>query len=151
MKCNVIFHPGTTTLSKCCIWPFEKRWWQDITCSADGACGPVKLPNSSWMTLGKSVIGIINRTFCWPWNGHPPLPRVWPHNHRTAELKTQETTLSGVVHWDMFLLLQVWRQSSSRTQSMFYGEGFWLMMGGKLQKGCSVVWFTGFSLHCNEE
>lgn len=95
-------------------------------------------------------------TFCWPWKRHPILssPRVvWPHTHRTTQLRweTQEATLSNIVHWDMFLLLQVWRQSCARTQSMLYGEGFWLMMGGKLQKGYSGIWFTGFSLHCNEE
>lgn len=87
------------------------------------------LHTTTWMTLGKSGINTINRPSVDHEKDTPILflPRaVWPHTHRTTQVRweTQEATLSNTVHWDMFLLLQVWRQSSARTQSMFYGEGF---------------------------
>lgn len=36
MKCDIVFHPATTTMSRCCNMPFVKRRWQDISCLADG-------------------------------------------------------------------------------------------------------------------
>lgn len=63
MKCDIVFHPATTTMSRCRNMPFVKRWWQDITCSADGACGPARHQTSKQHLddFGKSGINIINR------------------------------------------------------------------------------------------
>lgn len=124
-------------------------WWSVWTSQASN------LQKSTWMTLeNQASIPSIDLLLTMK-NTPDPLPSrvVWSHTHRTTQLRweTREATLSNIVHWDMFLLLQVWRQSCTGTQSMFYGEGFWLMMGGKLEKGCSGISFTGFSLHCNEE
>ena len=130
MKCDIVFHPATTTMSRCCNMPFVKRRWQDITCSADGACGPAGQQTSKQHLddFGKLSINFINRpsvdhgkltpSSSFPMLfGHTP---TGPHNsdgrHRRRPCRT--------LHWDMFLLLQVWRQSCARTQSMFYGEGF---------------------------
>lgn len=130
MKCDIVFHPATTTMSRCCNMPFVKRWWQDITCSADSVHGPARhqASNNTWMTLeNQASIPSIDLLLTMEKTPHPPVPHVvWPHTHRTTQLRweTQEATLSNIVHWDMFLLLQVWRQSCARTQSMFYGEGF---------------------------
>lgn len=138
MKCDIVFHPATTTMSRCRNMPFVKRWWQDITCAADGGARTSRhqtSPNNTWMTLeNRASIPSIDLLFDHerkrqppPPAPHPPLPHVvWPQTHRTTQFRweTQEATLSNIVHWDMFLLLQVWRQSCARTQSMFYGEGF---------------------------
>ena len=36
-------------------------------------------------------------------------------------------------------------------RACFTGRAFDWWRRGKLQKGCSGIWFTGFLLHCNEE
>lgn len=124
-------------------------WWRVWTSQASNLQTTL-----GWLWKNQASISSIDLLLTMKKTPHPLHPHVvWPNTHRTTRLRweTQEATLSNIVHWDMFLLLQVWRQSCARTQSMFYGEGFWLMMGGKLQKGCSGIWFTGSSLHCNEE
>lgn len=131
MKCDIVFHLATTTMSRCCNMPFVKRWWQDITCSADGACGPARRQMSEQHLddFGKSGVNIINRPCVdHEKDTHPPLPpcclATHPQDNTTQTGDTGGATLSNIVHWDMFLLLQVWRQSCARTQSMFCGEGF---------------------------
>ncbi|CAK6971990.1 hypothetical protein JOB18_040913, partial [Scomber scombrus] len=85
---------------------------QDITCSADGVHGPARhqASNNTWMTLeNQASIPSIDLLLTITKTPHPPLPHVvWPHTHRTTQLRweTQEATLSNIVHWDMFLLLQ---------------------------------------------
>lgn len=72
----------------------------------------------------------------------PPVPRVvWSHTYRTIQLRweTQEATLSNTVHWDMFLLLQVWRQSCARTQSMCCGGGLLTDDGGESCRKAAVA------------
>ncbi|TNN81927.1 hypothetical protein EYF80_007835 [Liparis tanakae] len=63
MKCNIVFQPATTPMSRCGNMPFVKQRWQDITCSADGACGPARHQTSQQHLddFGKSGINIINR------------------------------------------------------------------------------------------
>lgn len=71
----------------------------------------IKPPEKHLDDFGESGINIINR----PSVDHKRKPHVlladvvWPHSHRTTRLRqgTQEATLSNIVHWDMFLLLQV--------------------------------------------
>lgn len=73
MKCDIVFHPATTTVSRCCNMTFVKWWWQDITCSADGAFRPVR-HQTSRKTLGwlwKIRHQYHQSTFCWPWKGSP--------------------------------------------------------------------------------
>lgn len=134
MKCNVVFHPATRTMSRC--WNFCKTtadWTSPARLTGHAEKSDTELTKR--VTLEKSDINTIN----WPSVDHekkdthaPLFCNVWPNTRRTTRLRweVQKTSLSNIVHWDMFLLLQVWRQSCTRTQRMFYREGFWLMMGG---------------------
>lgn len=58
---------------------------------------------------------------------------LFGHTHRTTQLswQTQKATLSNMVHWEMFLLLQVWRQSCQNTEHVLQA-GLLTDDGGKV-------------------
>lgn len=50
MRCNIVFHPTTMTMSRCCNLLFVKRRCQDITCSVYVDQPALKPPENTRMT-----------------------------------------------------------------------------------------------------
>lgn len=88
-------------------------------------------------------------TFCWPWGRHPrPLPGhvVWPHAHRTTQLgggrhrrRPCRTQCTGTC----FYYYRSGGSHAPEHRACFTGRAFDWWWGGKLQKGCGGIWFTG--------
>lgn len=110
------------------------------------ACGPARHQTSKLHLddFGKSSVNIINRPCADHENdisvplfsmlfGRAPTGQLhWGGRHRRRPCRTQ---CIGTCFY--------YYRSAGRTQSMFYGEGFWLMTGGKVAERlqCHLIYW----------
>lgn len=151
---------------------------QDITCSTDGAWGPVRQQTSCstrrWLRRGGWCwrwwfvcvwgVGGVKReigcqyhqsTFCWPREarGSHLSPAQMLFGHSSTGRDSGGDLVQPCAPAGRVSIITGLTQSCVRKPSVFYSEGLWLMMcgGEKLQNVSGGIWFSGSSQPSNEE